>query len=548
MHPFMNRDFTCSCIITQEEKKKNKSMISSLLEHKCAEQNDIANHFILPNRPWTAEYNFFSTATSTTTTTTTTETPARRCYSPSSTTTTKKTTTNKNNNSKNKMSSSSSSNTTTSTRSTPSQTRHDSNIKDLHNFLTSLLVSSKTPSAQDTADLEGLISLMKEHKLFDPTYIPQLQNIQRIAAELPCLIPSSLDSNITNSNSNTDTDTNTNTNTKNDSNNSNGDKGTVTATATQTVAPIPDFEFSFSSDRQANFPPPPEKPLYTTDRPTYRRGGVYADEYEEMDNVEDTKYEEENVDPVEFEAIIQQRKILPLPKPRWKRKYSIPIGISSSSNNTVMTTRIDENNLQGGSLSKQSVLENTEQERIARSLGETNNSKLGLASPVVAVEPTASTLKKTQTQKIQKAAAATGLPSMEKHSKSDEENKKKKTTLNNSKGTKKSSVPVKSIKDDKYITTEQQQRAVSRSNTIVSRGKKNKSKAKKKESSSVTKTATTELPHTNDDSSNSNGKKNTKGKRQTDTITATKKGKKSQQQQLDQQSSQHRKTGKMDWL
>ncbi|KAI7854942.1 hypothetical protein BDC45DRAFT_507308 [Circinella umbellata] len=539
MPPFMNRNFTCSCIITQEKKIKKKSMTSFFEQHKCTEQNDISSttdNFVLPKRPWT-DHNFFST-----------KTPTQQHSPPNSTV--MPTTTDKKN--PKKSSSPLSSSSAQQLPSSPSQPqRHDKSIKNLHEFLTSLLISPNPPSAQDTADFEDLVLLMKKHTLFDPTHIPQLQDIKRLAAELPCLIPGSTQSNVTNtisSNSNMNKVTSKNSNNRDDSNNNNKSSSSSSSNSKETtsytttlkpnVAPVPNFEFSFSSDRQVNFPPPPEKPLYTTDRPTYRRGGVYADEYDE---VEDVKLEDE-VDPEELEAIIQQRKILPLPKSRWSQKNATATVSDEKDKSNKEQNVAHENDQEiasGVALSSSSKpgtsIIGQQQERIAirSSGGPSNRTSSSLSTTTTIKTSSFSSPLSEETQRFISGETIQPLKSDQKHANNEYDKKKNKLVfdknLDDSSSKLEKEMDVKSI----AISDEQQQEKFTsfRSETAT-QSKKGKSKTKKKKSSSVTKP--TDHP-SNDDHEHS--KKNTK-------LSTTKKGKKSQHPLEQQQSVSSRK----DWL
>ena len=451
------------------------------------------------------------------------------------------------NNPKNKRSSSQLSSNSTQQSAlpppSPSQPqRHGKNIKNLHNFLTSLLVSPNPPSAQDAADLEELVSLMKKHTLFDPIHIPQLQDTQRLTAELPFHIPTSIKPSVTTITSSDSDDNNNNTSSNNSASSS---RGTTTAsyivTEKANVAPVPNFEFSFSSDRQVNFPPPPEKRLYTTDRPTYRRGGVYADEYDE---VEDVKLEDQ-IDPEELEAIIQQRKILPLPKSGGSQKHFTVTAIDKENKNNKQQNATNNNN-QGLSASLSSTTSPSskptpglvvQQERIARrSSGEPSN-RLPASS-----SPSSTTIKIPSlplplpafSKESPRFTLAEDKQSLKLDNNVDAEYDKKKNKLlldNNLNDPRNNVGKITSVKST-AMPDKQQQKHISFRSEAATRGKKHKSKSKKKIPPSVTKSAN---DHTNDD--NDNNKKNTKP-------STTKKGKKSQSRLEQQQLVSSRK----DWL
>ncbi|KAG2220918.1 hypothetical protein INT45_013047 [Circinella minor] len=432
-----------------------------------------------------------------------------------------------NNSKNNKSSSQLSSSSTQPLPSLPSQPqRHDK--KNLHDFLTSLLISPNPPSAQDTVDFENLVLLMKNHTLFDPTHIPQIQDIKRFAAELPCLIPASTKPNVTNtisSNRNMNKITSKSSNKSDDSNNNNNDKSSSKETTSYAttlkpnIAPVPNFEFSFSSDRQVNFPPPPEKPLYTTDRPTYRRGGVYADEYDE---VEDVKLEDE-VDPEELEAIIQQRKILPLPKSRWGQKTVTATVLDEedkSNKEQNVTNRNNQEIVSSSSKPGTSIL-GQQQERIAiRSSGGPSNRSSSSKTTTTTIK-TSSLPLSPLSEEAQEFTSAENIQSLKPNKNLDESNNNLEKEMD-----------VKSIvMSDKQ--QQQQQKFTSFRSETATQNKRSKNKIKKKKSSSVTKP--TDHP-INDDHEHS--KRNTK-------LSATKKGKKSQHPLEQQQQSF---SSRKDWL
>ncbi|KAI9499459.1 hypothetical protein BDB00DRAFT_1769 [Zychaea mexicana] len=505
--------------------------------------------FNLPKRSWTAtteSINFFSD---------TTEKPRRQTSTTKTTTTTNKT--------------KGDSNSTISGSSSSSDVKPSQPEKKLHDFLSLLVSSPNSHSSGDTADLEELVSLMKAHTLFDPAHIPQPQHlelVQQLAAELPSLIPRASKFGFdcgSNSSNSEPRAIGSKSPSKTPSSSATSNSDTTSNSGGNSFVPEQNFKFSFSSDRHANFPSPPEKPLYTTDRPTYRRGGVYADEYDDMDTQDDFR-DQAFMDPIELEAILQQRKILPLPKPRWKRKASIastvPAAVSEATDEQQLGQRrksMQQNQDDKGLKSAAS----TGRERIARrSAGEPGSSSRKLAteeaSPSSGSPETLPTMEPRKSASMSKRGTKNVKPSSSKSSD---------TTAGISTGNgdgSKAAAPAKQQQQSNIPKTSLSSKPITASSpTSISSApgqggsKKNKVKVKKKEAAAG-KTTT----KTNEDN---NKKKNTttttttaaattttttttttKGKLQADITTLTKKGKKAHQREQ-QQVQQQRKA---DWL